>query len=100
VTSFFTEMFGTTVRYTSISMMFQGGAVVFASTPPVIATALLAVFGSWLAVAIYMAAAAAVSVTGALASREGRGTDLTRTDGAATSAQRNQPMHVTSTGGN
>lgn len=59
--SFYTELFPTRVRFTGISAGVQIASIFAGGLAPIIATALLATFGSWVPVAVYMAAAALVT---------------------------------------
>ena len=59
--AFIAELFGTRVRYSGASMGYQVAGIFGGALAPIIATALLAWSGSWVAVSLY--------VVGALASR-------------------------------
>jgi len=59
--AFFTEMFSTKVRYSGASLSYQLGAILGGALAPLLATALLAKFGSTLAISIYMAITCAIS---------------------------------------
>ena len=63
---FFAETFATRVRYSGVSLGVQLGAVLGGAFAPFIATALLARFGSWIPIAVYMAAACAISFVSVL----------------------------------
>jgi metabolite-proton symporter len=58
--AYFSELFGTRVRYSGASLAYQLSSVFAGGLAPLIATALLAAWGSY-AVAAYMAALAAIS---------------------------------------
>jgi MFS transporter, MHS family, shikimate and dehydroshikimate transport protein len=60
--AYFSELFGSRVRYSGTSVSYQLASVVAGGLAPFIATALLAAWGK-LAVAIYMMALAAITVT-------------------------------------
>jgi metabolite-proton symporter len=74
--AFFSEMFGTSVRYSGASIGYQLASVVAGSLAPTIATALLVAYGSGLPIAIYVAAAAVVTLLAVLVSSETRSRDL------------------------
>lgn len=50
----FSELYKPEVRYTGISLGYQTGAALFGGTTPLIATALIAKFNSWLPAALYL----------------------------------------------
>lgn len=60
--AFFAEIFATRVRYSGASLAYQLGAICGGALAPVIATALLARFGTTSAISIYIAAACLVSL--------------------------------------
>jgi MFS family permease len=60
--AFFAEMFSTEVRYSGASLGYQFGAIVGGALAPIIATALLAEFGSTFGISVYIAIACAVSL--------------------------------------
>ncbi|CAA9349149.1 MAG: Uncharacterized MFS-type transporter [uncultured Chloroflexia bacterium] len=64
--AFFAETFSTEVRYSGVSLGVQIGAVLGGAFAPLIATALLARFGSWVPIAVYMAAACAITLVSVL----------------------------------
>lgn len=72
----FTELFSTNVRYSGASLGYQFGAVVGGGLAPLIATGLLAQFGTPLAIAVYMAAACVVTIVSIALIRETSGSDL------------------------
>lgn len=74
--AFFSELFGTRVRYSGASIGYQLASVVAGGLAPLIATALLKGYGTSLPVAIYVAAGAALTVIATVVSRETRGTGL------------------------
>ncbi len=67
--AFFSELFGTRVRYTGVSLSYQLSSVFAGGFAPLIATALLARFGSS-AVATYVAVMALISVVSTLLATE------------------------------
>jgi metabolite-proton symporter len=64
--AFFAEMFSTEVRYSGASLGYQSGAIVGGALAPIIATALLAEFGSTFGISVYIAIACAVSLVSVL----------------------------------
>ena len=69
--SFFAELFGANVRYTGASLGYQLASVLGGGLAPLIAAALfVAVDGAWWAVAVYMVACAAVTLTAVYAASE------------------------------
>ncbi|SDN65510.1 MFS transporter [Allokutzneria albata] len=74
--AYFAEMFGTRVRYSGSSIGYQLASVFAGSLAPIIATALLAAYGGWLAIAVYLAAMSLISVVAVAVSPETRHRDL------------------------
>ncbi|MFC7343972.1 MFS transporter [Saccharopolyspora griseoalba] len=74
--AYFSELFGTRVRYSGASIGYQLASAVAGGLAPLIATALLQGFGSSVPVAIYMAAGALLSVAAVALSRETRAVGL------------------------
>ncbi|MEK3808696.1 MFS transporter [Metabacillus sp. SLBN-84] len=69
----FSEIFSTSVRYTGVTVGYQLGAALAGGTAPLIATALLSAYNnSFIPVAIYMIAAAIISLTAVLFTKETR----------------------------
>ncbi len=60
--AFFAELFTTEVRYSGASLGYQTGAILGGAFAPLIATALLAEFGTGLAISAYMAVACVISL--------------------------------------
>ena len=56
------EMFPTRMRYSGVSLGYQVTAIVAGSVAPLIATALLSHYHSWVPIALYLVAAAAVTL--------------------------------------
>ncbi|MGO2037112.1 MAG: MFS transporter [Brevibacterium sp.] len=76
------EMFPTRMRNSGVSTGYQVTSIVAGSFAPFIATALLSGFGSSVPIAIYLAAAAAISMVALLYTRETKGIDLRSLDHA------------------
>jgi MFS transporter, MHS family, shikimate and dehydroshikimate transport protein len=76
VAAFFVELFRTRVRYSGASVGYQLGTVFAGGFAPIIATALLARFGSALSISVYMAAVAAISFIAVLVASETYQRDL------------------------
>jgi metabolite-proton symporter len=74
--AYFSELFGTRVRYSGASIGYQLASAVAGGLAPLIATALLKGYGSAFPVALYMAAGALVSVIAVALSRETRAVGL------------------------
>ncbi len=76
--AFFSEMFGTSVRYTGASVGYQLASIFAGALAPIIALRLLGDVsdGNTTAVGIYVAIASAITVVSVLASRETRSTSL------------------------
>ena len=76
------EMFPTRMRYSGVSVGYQVTAIVAGSVAPMIAVALLQRFGTWVPIAIYLAAASVVTIIAVFFARETRGIDLADVDAA------------------
>ena len=74
--AFFSELFGTSVRYSGASIGYQLASVFAGSLAPIIALALLAEFGSSIPVSVYLLASGVLTVVAVLLTRETRGTAL------------------------
>ncbi|WP_344307889.1 MFS transporter [Brevibacterium samyangense] len=74
------EMFPTRMRYSGVSLGYQVTAIVAGSFAPIIATSLLRAYGNSVPIAIYLAAAAVVSLVAWAFTRETRGIDLADVD--------------------
>ncbi|MFC4008249.1 MFS transporter [Nonomuraea purpurea] len=74
--AFFSELFGTRMRYTGVSIGAQLSAIVAGALAPIIAVALLQAYGSSLPISLYLALAAVLTLVAVYAARETRGSDL------------------------
>ncbi|MEU7896678.1 MFS transporter [Nonomuraea sp. NPDC049152] len=74
--AFFSELFGTRMRYTGVSIGAQLSAIVAGALAPIIAVKLLQDFGTWVPISIYLAVAAALTLIAVYAARETQGSDL------------------------
>lgn len=74
--AFFSELFGTRVRYSGASIGYQLASILAGGLAPLIATALLQRFDSALPIACYVAATAVVTCIAILISRETAGDSL------------------------
>lgn len=76
------EMFPTRMRYSGVSLGYQVTSIVAGSLAPIIAVKLLDIFDSWVPIALYLAAAAVITLIAALFMRETKGIDLETVDEA------------------
>jgi MFS family permease len=74
--AFFSELFGTRVRYSGASIGYQLASVFAGSLAPIIAVALLAEFGSALPVSLYLLGASLLTLVAVALARETKGVDL------------------------
>lgn len=74
------EMFPTRMRYSGVSLGYQATAIVAGSWAPLIGTALLREYDSWLPIAFYILGSAVISLLGAMAMRETKGSSLVALD--------------------
>ena len=74
--AFISEMFPTRVRYTGSSVGYQLAGIVGGGIAPIISTALLDQFHSWLPVAVYVVITLAITTGCVLAARETLHQDL------------------------
>jgi metabolite-proton symporter len=74
--AFFSELFGTRVRYSGASIGYQLASIIAGGLAPLIATALLKAFGSTVPVALYVVFTCVITVVAVLASRETKGVSL------------------------
>jgi hypothetical protein len=70
------------MRYSGVSLGYQVTSIVAGSLAPAIATWLLGEFGTWVPIAVYLAAAAVITLIAALLMRETNGIDLKTIDEA------------------
>jgi metabolite-proton symporter len=75
--SFFTELFGTRVRYSGVSVGYQLASIVAGGLAPFIAVALLKAYDSGYAIAIYVAACSLISLIAVTSYGETHKRDLT-----------------------
>lgn len=74
------EMFPTRMRYSGVSLGYQVTALFAGSWAPLIGTALLREYDDWPPIALYIGAAAAISLIAALCMRESKGLSLLALD--------------------
>jgi MFS family permease len=74
------EMFPTRMRYSGVSLGYQVTSIVAGSLAPIIAVKLLEVYDSSVPIAIYLAAACAVTLVAVVFTRETKGIDLKSLD--------------------
>ena len=68
--SFIAELFPTRVRYTGASLGYQGAGIIGGALAPIISTALLREYRSWVPIALYVAATLVVTLVSVLIARE------------------------------
>ncbi|HZK59979.1 MAG TPA: MFS transporter [Cryobacterium sp.] len=76
------EMFPTWMRYSGVSLGYQVTSILAGSLAPIIATALLQQYQSWLPVAIYLVIACAITVVAVVTLKETTGISLRDVDAA------------------
>ncbi|MDT7728305.1 MAG: hypothetical protein QOI21_4881 [Actinomycetota bacterium] len=91
--AFFSELFGTNVRYSGASIGYQLASIIAGGLAPLIATALFKAFGSTIPVALYVVGTCVITVVAVLASRETKGVSLI--DAGATGSSRRPREEVT-----
>ncbi|KAB1647303.1 MULTISPECIES: MFS transporter [unclassified Pseudoclavibacter] len=74
------EMFPTRMRYAGVSFGYQVTSIVAGSVAPIIATALLGQFSSWVPIALYLVGAALITLIAAVSLRETKGITLEEID--------------------
>ncbi|TFD77689.1 MFS transporter [Cryobacterium fucosi] len=74
------EMFPTRMRYSGVSLGYQVTSILAGSMAPIIATALLQQYKSWLPVAFYLVIACAITVVAVVTLKETRGISLREVD--------------------
>ncbi|EJL40041.1 MFS transporter [Brevibacillus agri] len=72
----FSEIFSTNVRYTGVTVGYQLGAALAGGTAPLIATALLSSFNSWVPVALYIVLCGMISLVAIFATKETKDLDF------------------------
>ncbi|ONI91232.1 MFS transporter [Saccharothrix sp. ALI-22-I] len=77
--AFFSELFGTKVRYSGASIGYQLASIAAGAVAPLIATALLATYDSTFPVVLYVLGMCVLTVIAVLAAKETKGTSLNRT---------------------
>jgi metabolite-proton symporter len=88
--AFFSELFGTRVRYSGSSIGYQLASILAGGIAPLIATALLKAFGSTVPISLYVVVTCVITVVAVLASRETKGVSLI--DDGATGASRTREV--------
>jgi len=78
--AYFSELFGTNVRYSGASIGYQLASIFAGALAPLIATALLKAYGSTVPVALYVIGTCLLTVIAVVLSRETKGVSLERTD--------------------
>ncbi|MCE3555322.1 MHS family MFS transporter [Pseudonocardia sp. RS11V-5] len=79
--AFLSELFGTGVRYSGVSIGYQLASVAAGGLAPLISVALLASFGTGFAIAVYVAASSVLTLVAVASYRETRNRDLAADDG-------------------
>ncbi|MBF8193089.1 MHS family MFS transporter [Nonomuraea sp. K274] len=74
--AFFSELFGTRMRYTGVSIGAQLSAIVAGALAPLIAVALLQAYSSSVPISVYLGLAAVLTLAAVYAARETQGRDL------------------------
>lgn len=74
--AFFSELFGTRMRYTGVSIGAQLSAIVAGALAPIIAVALLKAYGNAIPISIYLGIAALLTLFAVYRARETQGRDL------------------------
>jgi metabolite-proton symporter len=74
--AFFSELFGTRVRYSGASVGYQLASIAAGALAPLIATALLKAYGASLPISIYVVITCVITVVAILLAKETRGADL------------------------
>ncbi|HEX6074972.1 MAG TPA: MFS transporter [Micromonosporaceae bacterium] len=74
--AFFSELFGTNVRYTGASVGYQLASVVAGSVAPLIAVALLNAYGTSFSISLYLLVCVLITIVAVVLAKETRRTDL------------------------
>ncbi|MGQ0574039.1 MAG: MFS transporter [Pseudonocardia sp.] len=86
--AFLSELFGTKVRYSGVSVGYQLASIVAGGLAPLIAVALYTAYGTGYAVAVYVAVSAVISIVAVASYQETRSRDLAADDTVDTRAAR------------
>jgi metabolite-proton symporter len=78
--AFFSELFGTRVRYSGASVGYQLASIVAGALAPLIATALLKAYQSSVPISVYVVITCVLTVVAIVVARETRGADLEERD--------------------
>jgi MFS family permease len=78
--AFFSELFGTRVRYSGASIGYQLASILAGALAPLIATALLKTYKSSFPISLYVVAMCVLTVVAVVVARETRGADLEERD--------------------
>ena len=78
--AFFSELFGTRVRYSGASVGYQLASIAAGALAPLIATALLQAYGSSFPIAVYVVITCVITVVAIFFAKETRGRDLVTLD--------------------
>jgi hypothetical protein len=78
--AFFSELFGTRVRYSGASVGYQLASILAGAIAPLVAVALLNAWDSTLPVSLYLLAMCALTVIAVVVAKETRGSELDRDD--------------------
>jgi metabolite-proton symporter len=78
--AFFSELFGTRVRYSGASVGYQLASIMAGALAPLIATALLQAYKSSFPIAVYVVITCVITVVAVVVARETRGADLEEHD--------------------
>jgi len=92
--AFFSELFGTRVRYSGASIGYQLASIAAGGVAPLIATALLDATGGSIAISVYVAFTCVVTLVAVYLARETKGSSLSD-DQTAPSASSEQPGGAT-----
>ena len=74
--AFFSELFGTRVRYSGSSIGYQLASILAGGLAPLIATGLLKAFGSTVPISLYVVVTCVITIVAVIASRETKGVSL------------------------
>jgi MFS family permease len=85
--AFFSELFGTRVRYSGASIGYQLASILAGAIAPLVAVALLDAWDSTLPVSLYLLAMCLLTVVAVLVARETRGASLEPASAAASELQ-------------